>query len=145
MANQGLEKGGFSADVSTYDPATGKWADTLHAHETRLAYGNVALKRKGLGCLAASLEVTIRPSQRRNLRPGRWKLGKNRFAEDRTRAHAAALLDSGNVLVTGGVADRTNYPHMASFASAELYDPTTENWITTEPMALERYSHTATY
>lgn len=54
------------------------------------------------------------------------------------RNHAATLLPSGKVLVTGGY-NRNNY-----LASTELYDPTTGSWSFVGLMASARYSHTAT-
>lgn len=51
--------------------------------------------------------------------------------------HTATLLQSGKVLVVGGVG--TDY-----LASAELYDPTTGTWTGTGSLPAARYGHTAT-
>ncbi|WP_438027533.1 Kelch repeat-containing protein [Sorangium sp. So ce233] len=53
--------------------------------------------------------------------------------------HAAARLQSGKVLVTGG---RDALEHAQ--ASAELYDPATDTWTPVSPMVLARHGHTAT-
>ncbi|KYF67507.1 Kelch repeat-containing protein [Sorangium cellulosum] len=53
--------------------------------------------------------------------------------------HAAARLQSGKVLVTGGrdALER-------ALASAELYDPATDTWTAVSPMVLARHGHSAT-
>jgi N-acetylneuraminic acid mutarotase len=51
--------------------------------------------------------------------------------------HTATLLNSGKVLVTGGV-------NGSYSGSAELYDPATNSWSIAASMATARYNHTAT-
>jgi len=53
-------------------------------------------------------------------------------------AHTATLLPDGTVLVTGG------WIHFYTIASAELYDPTTEKWSSTDSLQTPRDHHTAT-
>src|SRR5690242_13114202 len=53
--------------------------------------------------------------------------------------HTATLLASGMVLITGGF---TTPP--TSWASAELYDPTTGTFSASGDMTTPRYMHTAT-
>lgn len=53
--------------------------------------------------------------------------------------HTATLLQNGKVLVAGG-----SYYTSTYFSSAELYDPTTNEWTPTGSMITERASHTAT-
>jgi autotransporter-associated beta strand protein len=53
--------------------------------------------------------------------------------------HTATLLNSGKVLVTGGVTTGTVY-----LSSCELYDPETNSWSTAGSLATARYRHTAT-
>jgi hypothetical protein len=52
--------------------------------------------------------------------------------------HTATLLQSGKVLVAGGVG------HSGVLSSAELYDPATGTWTETGSMGTPRGSHTAT-
>ncbi|WP_224242295.1 kelch repeat-containing protein [Hyalangium gracile] len=52
--------------------------------------------------------------------------------------HTATLLNSGKVLVAGGV------DSSGSLAEAELYDPTTRTWSPTDTMKTGRHHHTAT-
>ncbi len=55
--------------------------------------------------------------------------------------HAAALLNDGRVLVTGGV---SNGNSETSLNSAELYDPTNDTWAQAAPLAYARSYHTET-
>ena len=55
-------------------------------------------------------------------------------------AHAATLLETGQVLITGGFGQGDN----AYTASAELYDPATGQFVVTDYMAAKRCCHTAT-
>ena len=54
--------------------------------------------------------------------------------------HAATLLPSGKVLVTGG----TTEPVGRGLATAELYDPVTGTWTPTGSMSTGRWGHTMT-
>lgn len=57
--------------------------------------------------------------------------------------HTAALLADGRVLVAGGIASTTaDQGHV--LASAELYDPSANNWIAAAPMPSARWSQSAT-
>ena len=53
--------------------------------------------------------------------------------------HSAVTLANGQVLVSGGVG-----PSNAFYASAELYDPTTNSWSYTGSLNAARYLHTGT-
>ena len=55
--------------------------------------------------------------------------------------HTATLLQSGKVLVSGGI---TPNKHLVCLASAELYDPATGSWSATGSLATARALHTAT-
>ena len=70
-------------------------------------------------------------------RPGSW-VGTGAMKTARI-LHAATLLPSGKVLVTGGV-DFVG----TAVATAELYDPATGNWSPTGSMSIPRYWHTMT-
>jgi fibronectin type 3 domain-containing protein len=62
------------------------------------------------------------------------------FMATTRREHTATLLESGKVLVVGGISDGSYYP---SF-TAELYDPVEGTFTTTGYMATRRDYHTAT-
>ena len=55
--------------------------------------------------------------------------------------HIATLLPDGRVLVTGGVGGNKSTPVENS---AEIYDPQTDTWSTTDHMSNARYNHQAT-
>jgi hypothetical protein len=53
--------------------------------------------------------------------------------------HTATLLPNGKVLVAGGFNSVSGF-----LASAELYDPASGTWTTTDSLTMARDSHTAT-
>lgn len=55
--------------------------------------------------------------------------------------HTATTLMDGRILVAGGY-DNKNFT--GELASAEVYDPATDSFSATGPMAMKRYEHTAT-
>jgi hypothetical protein len=65
-------------------------------------------------------------------------MDRHRAVIEAHSGHTATLLRDGRVLVTGGSdADR-------AVTSAELYDPASGTWSTTEDMLTPRAAHTAT-
>jgi hypothetical protein len=61
--------------------------------------------------------------------------------------HTASTLLSGKVLVTGGISPTSSAPNTNSstfLASAELYDPGTDQWSAAGSMSTSRVGHTAT-
>jgi len=130
-----------------YDPATGTWAATgsmanprAFFSATLLADGRVLVaggfhqRETGPRRILASAELY-------DPRSGAWSvtgsMGVARYG------HTATLLDDGRVLITGGGADRSGDGGVA-LASAELYDPITGSWSTTESLGVKRQGHTAT-
>jgi N-acetylneuraminic acid mutarotase len=68
---------------------------------------------------------------------------RNTGAMNQARAnHTATLLPDGTVLVTGG--GYVYFTGGISFATAEIYDPTTGAWTYTGSMNEARVNHTAT-
>src|SRR5262245_57046630 len=57
--------------------------------------------------------------------------------------HTATLLPNGKVLLAGG-ANRFFPPPISVLNSAELYDPATGTWSSTDKLNMGRYGHTAT-
>jgi hypothetical protein len=61
--------------------------------------------------------------------------------------HSAALLPDGRVLVSGGYIDnplRSEEDDHRGMESAEIWDPRTNVWTMTPPMALYRVDHSST-
>ncbi|HRI69563.1 MAG TPA: kelch repeat-containing protein, partial [Polyangium sp.] len=67
-----------------------------------------------------------------------WTMGPNLMAQRQT--HTATLLPNGKVLIAGG----GQFSGMASFATCDLYDATTNLITSAAPMATGRQYHTAT-
>ncbi|MRG93393.1 Kelch repeat-containing protein [Polyangium spumosum] len=55
------------------------------------------------------------------------------------KGHAAALMSSGKVLVSGGVEENTGI-----ISSAEIYDPATDTWTPVASMSVQRWYHVMT-
>lgn len=66
----------------------------------------------------------------------RWKATGSMVKE--RESHTATLLQSGNVLVTGGL------DSSGTLSEAELYNPNEGTWSSTDGMSTGRYHHTAT-
>lgn len=128
------------ADVERYDPATGSWsqADSLlearAQHTATLLPNGRVLVTGGFGTQGPLSSVAI-------FDPGidRWRgflpppsMNAARYGQ------TATLLPNGQVLVVGGVG------LAGSLASAELYHPTSGNWVPTAPMSVPRAYHAAT-
>ncbi|WP_165967342.1 Kelch repeat-containing protein [Luteimonas aestuarii] len=71
--------------------------------------------------------------------PGHPRLVQAGTMSTARAAHQATLLDSGQVLVTGGCGDGCS----ASLAAAELYEPSSRAFAATAPMSEPRNSHVA--
>jgi hypothetical protein len=58
--------------------------------------------------------------------------------------HTATLLPDGRVLMLGGLTGGASPPYYVGDASAEIYDPATASFASTQSMLEGRFSHTAT-
>ncbi len=62
-------------------------------------------------------------------------------------AHTATLLPNGSVLIAGGYVGYVNSPTYLGYESlnsAEIYDPVSGSFSTTDPMLATRFWHSAT-
>jgi len=144
--------------VELYDPATGTWTSNptgqLHfarfSHTATLlpdgrvlvtggdwvvegsAYGTAGGRGDGLG----TAEI-YDPST------SMWSLAAS--MPSRRTNHTATVLPNGTVLVAGGFGGNPGVHRAApTLASADVYDPASNAWRSTGPMAINRYGHTAT-
>ena len=141
-----VEAGGLfpsqPSDAEIYDPKANRWAATapmgcyrLDPTATRLADGRVLVA--GGECDAATLNST----EIYDATLDRWISAAPMGV--RRSGHAATLLPDGDVLVVGGTGEEPN-SLAVSLASAEIYDPRTNLWVTVAGMAAFHIDHTAT-
>ena len=141
-----LVTGGYNAIYLTsceiYDPSTGAWSATGSMAEGR-GYHTLTMLPSGKVLAAAGVgpegggAVYKSSCELYDPSAGTWSLTGSLAA---TRYnHAATLLPSGKVLVTGSYVS-----YFVSSASCELYDPTTGIWSATGSMATGRHYHTST-
>jgi PKD repeat protein len=142
--------GGYNYSVNAfaaaelYDPAAGTWTSTQPLNLAR-SYHTATLLNNGLVLVAGGATNAnggtgaTTSAELYNPTNGTWTLTGSMHTPRYT--HTATLLPSGKVLVAGGQSTNA-YPNI--IASAELYDPATGQWTTVNPMATQRYSHTAT-
>jgi N-acetylneuraminic acid mutarotase len=131
-----------------YDPANGTWtsiaamAGTRFGHTATLLPNGKVLVVGGLdsftlatGLTAANTAELYDPSADNWSSAGTLVTG--RFI------HTASLLSNGQVLVAGGAGSNSQIA-ITPMASAELYDPGTNQWVATTALKDARISHTAT-
>jgi hypothetical protein len=76
-----------------------------------------------------------------------WGWARGNLMNTSRAHHAATLMNSGKVLITGGYEVRPTEEVFHSLSSAEVYDPNateSQEWTSANPMALARARHTAT-
>jgi glucodextranase-like protein/Kelch motif protein len=133
----------LSDEVIISDPTTGNWTNTTPLTAKR-AWHTATLLANGRVLVAGGQDDHGDTSSAEIYDAGSRQWTKTGSLNVARRGHSSVLLADGRALVTGGVADRTNYPRTVYFASAELFDPASQQWTVTSPMAVERSGHTAT-
>ena len=134
----------FEKSVDLHDPATNAWSVTgtlltaRYEHTaTRLPNGRI-LVTGGFGGVQDTLHAggaTLGSVEIYDPALGVWSAAAPMSTP--RRQHTAVLLDSGLVVVAGGVSSTT------SLASAEVYDPASNTWTPVTPMSTARQSHLA--
>lgn len=152
-----LVAGGFSqgevlATAEIYDPGTESWSEVTPMEDPRLGHTLTVLDDGRVlaaggtgpdGAGSAGAGQTLRPQASAELfdpSSGEWQpaggsMGAARFE------HTATLLGDGRVLIAGGLSP--DGEDLDALASAELYDPATDTFLGTSPMADGRANHSA--
>jgi N-acetylneuraminic acid mutarotase len=129
----------ITTSVEIFDPATNTWSSQLVPNSRGVSLAT-ALLENGQLLLAGGAEngslASFLPSGVYDPLTGSFT---NRPMATPRAGATATLLANGKVLVVGGQASVTTF-----LASAELFDPATQNWTTTPPLAYARDVHTAT-
>jgi N-acetylneuraminic acid mutarotase len=130
------------ASAELYDPSTGRWTATgsmlgirVGHTATLLPDGRVLVV--GGGSSSDGNAGPLATAELYDPNTGTWTATRNTIGAGPGRT--ATLLDSGEVLLTGGVGE-----NLETLAIAELYDPATDSWSATGDMADARSGHRAT-
>jgi Galactose oxidase, central domain len=94
----------------------------------------------GLSFICATLLLVAPRAEMGAAAAGNWSPAGNMTIS--RQSHTATLLASGKVLIAGGLAVTGGVPTV--LASAELFDPATNTWTATGPMAAARENFAAT-
>ncbi|NPD23630.1 Kelch repeat-containing protein [Corallococcus exiguus] len=130
------------ATAELYDPATGTWTQTgsmalgRFGHEAVLLPSGEVLVVGGLVGKANGGSPTA-TAELYNPATGTWRATASLPVS--RRLHAAALLASGKVLVTGGTSS-----DFIPLGTTELYDPATGTWSATGSLVQPRSMHSLT-
>ena len=132
------------ASAELYDPKTGRWLATGSMKSPRTLHGAVRLPSGNVLVVGGrAIEDTGDPLATAELfdsASGTWKQTGSMSVERQN--HTVTLLRDGRVLIAGG--RNGNSGGKKNLASAEIYDPQTEKWAATGPMAHDRSQFTAT-
>lgn len=143
----------FTTSNQLYDPTTGAWSVTAPLIRARVSHtstllnngkvlvvGGLASQATASGAPNAGVSATAELYVVSSAVPAWQATGS--LATART-LHTATLLDSGNVLVTGG---DTSFDNAGTgvIGTTELYNPATGVWTAGANLVNPRYGHTAT-
>ena len=140
-----LITGGFPkiSSAELYDPDTDSFAPTGSMSTPRFEHTATLLTNGKVLIAGGVINSEYTPTSSAELydpSTGTFTSTGNLVARFR---HTATLLSNGKVLVAGGMNDIVN-PASSGLSSAELYDPATGTFTTTDSMSTPRFEHTAT-
>lgn len=135
----GISEEGATNEAEVYDPRQGTWTPAPGLRHARSQHGAVSLQGGDLvlvvGGFAGESGEVVQSCEIYHHAQQQW-LPAGRLQQGRA-AHTTTLLDSGRVLVTGGLAD------IDTLTSTEIYDPTTTLWTAAADLAVARRGHAA--
>ena len=129
---------GYLADAWLYDPVSDTWSTTVPLTSAR-GYHTATLLNNGKVLFSKSGWGSPVPMELYDPASGTWSTAAS-MPTGRYN-HTATLLNNGKVLFAGGY---INGNGSTSTAVAEVYDPASNTWSATAPMASARGAHTAT-
>lgn len=128
------------ADVEIFDPEGNRWEMAAPMNTDR-AYAVVALLNDGRVLVVGGETIggetpgTLSSAELFDPETNTWSLLPNQPTQCHGKYAAAVTLDDGRVLVVGGVCAINGFQ---ATAGAEVFDPNTGQWTTTEPMTDQR-------
>jgi hypothetical protein len=136
----GYDNNGVAASAEIYDSGTGTWRPAANMSEPRFHHSAIRLPDADGSVLfvgGRSLNgASLASAELYNPNLNQWRpVG---FMSGPRTGHATMLLQTGQVLVTGGWGTR------GPIGTAELYDPNTDQWSPAGSMKIARTGHTAT-
>lgn len=142
----GLVAGSPVATAALYNPATNTWTATGNMNVARVGHTATFLSNGKVLVIGGDKAGAAGTAELYDPATGKW----TKVASPATGHiyHTATLLSNGQVLVVGGILPN---PSASATYGVELYDPSTNTWLTTgaatPPVPLyngTRYFHTAT-
>src|SRR6266849_2128909 len=121
--------------ANTWTPTGSMTTARTHHAATLLANGEVLVAGGGNATILPSAELY-------NQATGKWT-ATGSMTTARTD-HTATLLANGEVLVAGGLSNGGSQIGTSCTRTAELYNPSTGQWMATGSMTITRGNHTAT-
>lgn len=152
LVTGGFSQGEVLATAEIYDPETESWSDAAPMADPRLGHTLTVLDDGRVlaaggtgpdGPASAGGGQTLRPQASAELfdpSSGEWQQAGGSMGAPRFE-HTATLLGDGRVLIAGGLSP--DGEDLAALPSAELYDPATDTFLGTSPMADGRANHSA--
>jgi hypothetical protein len=129
------------SSAETYDPATGKFADTGQMTKARISH-TATLLPSGMVLIAGDFEDFGERAELYN--PAARTFATTGSMTAARCSHTATLLPNGTVLIASGFNSGISGIAASAAASAELYDPAAGTFTPTGSMTGARSGHTAT-
>lgn len=140
--NLDLSGTGLTPSVEIYNPNTGSWTTVSSLSIARTSHTTTLLSAGKVLVAAGFVGNGVSGGDTAEL----YDIGNDEWTSagdlstQRSR-HSASILANGKVLIVGG--QRDSGASISSLASAELYDPTMNEWSSTSSLGVSRTRHRA--